>query len=63
MDSEDLSFGVFIVLLIGVMGLCYWSGKWFEDRRWKALIPAQMDMLCKECAGIEEVNNANGYGR
>ncbi len=52
MDSEDLSFGFFLLLVLGTLCLSYYAGKFFEDRRWKALIPSQMDMLCRECAGL-----------
>ena len=59
MDSEDLSFAVFLSLFIGALGVSFYAGKWFEDRRWRGLLPAQMEMLCSECAGLKGAVNAN----
>jgi len=54
MEDSDLSLYVFIALIAVTVGLAFYAGKWFEDRRWKALIPAQMEQLCTECASINQ---------
>lgn len=49
MDLKLTDFLLLALLVGGVFGAGFASGKYYEVRSWHAKLPGAMDLLCTEC--------------
>lgn len=65
MESDDLSFWFFSILLLGTIGLSYYIGVAFTRKEWEAKfklqneeyaavmdrLPGTYELICQQCSG------------